>query len=179
MGRLLDRIFGPARGDNYDARGQFVDADRSAGSQGKGQAGGGASAPAPNAPAGTGWGVSGWRPGGVKVAPIWDQIGVYGDAMLNQYPARWEGQQLYNGRQGNNPGWAIPGPGMIPSWQATQNIANVPGALRMAGKPSNPAGVGPIAARQMRESVVMAQIQQSGLAAMSWAQALKVWGTGS
>lgn len=172
MAGKLRQLLGLGRGDNYDARGRQVDPDQG---HGIGNLGMGP----PCAPEDTQWGVSGWRPGGVKVAPIWDQVGVYGDAMLSQYPARWEGAQLWVGRQGNNPGWMIPGPGSIPAWQATANVVNVPGAQRMGGKPSNPAGAGPISARAMRESVVMAQIQQSGLAAMSWAEALKVWGTGS
>lgn len=188
MGRLLALL----RGDNY-TRGQLADAEVGAGVSG------GAVVPHPpkwnqdarsyvdrGAPHSVAdswppqhWGVTGWRPGGVKVVPVWDQIGVYGDAMLNQYPARWEGLQRNNGREGNMPGWVVPYRSSVPYFQVTTYPQLVPGAQRMGGKPSNPAGVGPLSSRAMRQSVLLAQVQQSGLQALSWAQALKQWGSGS
>lgn len=119
------------------------------------------------------WGPTGWRP--LQVPAPWQQIGVYGDARLNQYPARWEGAQLWNGVGSLSQYWEVRSASFVPYWQQTQQQAVVAGGQRFGGAPGTPAAAGPIASRQMRASVLNAQIAQSGLAAMSWADQLKVW----
>lgn len=117
------------------------------------------------------WGPTGWRPMPVPSVP--QQIGVYGDAILNQTPGIWPSTQLDCGVNGLRSTWVVLTASSVPYWQQAQQEVNVPGAQRMAGKPS--AGMGPIGARTLKEQVFRAQVAQSGLKAMSWAQALKGW----
>lgn len=119
----------------------------------------------------TRWGPTGWRGLDVPSAP--QQNGVYGDAILNAYPAMWSAPLLLSGREGNYPGWQVLSSSSLPYWQQTVTPENVPGVQRYAGKPGQ--ALGPLGARGLKEQVLRAQIQQSGMAAMSWAQQLKGW----
>lgn len=125
------------------------------------------------------FGRSGWAPRPAGQHPS-DQNGYYGDAILSTYPARWEGAQLFSGVGALFPGWSVavglaPGGPPFPLWQ-TQRPTNVPGAQRWGGNAGPLAPAGPIASRQMRQSVLQAQIRQSGTGIMSWAQQLAAWG---
>lgn len=114
-------------------------------------------------------GTAGWRPLSWGQAP-WEQIGAYDGSPLNQYPAHYDQPQLRQGVEGLRSNWQVPTVLPVLSWQQTQNVANVPGAQRY-GAPAG-APVGPLSAKAMRARVASAQVRQSGMASMSWAQGL-------
>lgn len=120
-----------------------------------------------------GWGPSGWRGLPTPTAP--NQIGEYGDAILSATPARWEGAQLWCGRESQFPGWQAPSGQQVPIFFQTQQRAYLPGAQRYGGNAGNLAAAGPLASRRLRQSVLKAQVQVSGLQVMSWAQQIKQW----
>lgn len=137
-----------------------------------------AGAPAPAA-AGTPGVVQGWAPGGNLTAPQY--MGTYSGAPVSQRGGYSAGVQLLCGTEGLSSSWQVPayaggpspltGPGQLGnSWAGSQVIGNTAGTQRVVGAPSG--GIGPITARTMRAQVTRAQILQSGLSAVQWAQSL-------
>jgi hypothetical protein len=120
-----------------------------------------------------GWGPVGWKP--LSVDAPWQQNAVFGERVLSQYPARWEGAFLRNGVGEIRTGWMEPYPGIIPYWQVTTYPQNVPGAQLYGGAPGQPSLAGPIASRGLKASVLAAQVKQSGLQTMSWANQIGGW----
>jgi hypothetical protein len=128
-------------------------------------------APAPALPPTPGgrYGPTGWLPMPTQgPAPL--QIGVYGDRLFNQFPARIDGVQLFQGVEGLNSTWQTPSTSARPNFQQTTYPENVPGGQRFGQTYTG--GLGPISSRQMQARVVAAQVRQSGLQAMQWAQSL-------
>jgi hypothetical protein len=121
-----------------------------------------------------GWRPSGWapRPAGQHDS---DQTGYYGDAILSTTPARWEGAQLWCGRESQYPGWQAPPGQTVPLFFQTQQRAYLPGAQRYGGNAGDLQPAGPLASRKLRQSVLEAQVAQSGLQVMGWAQQIKQW----
>lgn len=103
-------------------------------------------------------------------APL--QIGVYGEPLLNQFPAYYNQPQLHQGVEGLSSCWDTPSAGAqgLTNFQHTQSPSNVNGGQRYGGKPGGPTG--PLSARKMAARVAAAQVRQSGLAATQWAQGL-------
>lgn len=120
------------------------------------------------------WRPSGWapRPAGQHAS---DQTGYYGDAILSATPARWEGAQLRCGPESMFPGWQAPPGQAVPIFFQTQQRAYLPGAQLYGGKPGQLAAAGPLSSRKLRQSVLEAQVAQSGLQVMTWAQQIKQW----
>lgn len=128
-------------------------------------------APAPALPQVPGgrYGPTGWLPmPTMGPAPL--QIGVYGDRLFSQFPANLPGPQLFQGVEGLNSSWQTPGTSSLPNFQQTTYPENVPGGQRWGQ--SYTGGLGPISAKAMQARVVAAQVRQSGLSAMQWAQSL-------
>lgn len=119
----------------------------------------------------TRWGPVGWRAIAIPSDP--QQIGLYGEAILSQFPARWDGIQRENGVSAMYPGWTVPGPNDDPIWLRTQRPTNLPGTQRFGS--TAPYGQGPIAVRSMNRAVTQAQINQSGLASQAWAAQIAQW----
>ena len=110
--------------------------------------------------------VAGWRPLPSGAAP-WSQIGVYGDSLLNQFPAYYNQPQLHSGTEWLQSGWYTPSESVLPNFMQTQQPANVAGGQRVGAVPGAP--VGPISSRAYASRVLQAQIKQSGASALSWA----------
>lgn len=118
----------------------------------------------------SGWGDVSWRPlPTLGPAPL--QIGVYGQQLLNQFPARYEGLQLDCGVNGLRSGYFTPTVSVVPTFQQTAHPVNVPGGQRAGQTHTGP--LGPLSARKLQQAVVAAQVRQSGLQAMQWAQGLQ------
>lgn len=117
------------------------------------------------------WGPDRWRP--LNVPATWQEIGVYGAAILSQFPARVDGLQRDCVVGSFYPGWTVPGPTDVPVWLRTQYPVNIAGAQRYGS--TAPQGVGPIAARKFTRRVTAAQIAQSGLAVQSWVTQIRQW----
>lgn len=118
---------------------------------------------------------AGWAPFGYGQHPS-DQIGAYAGQLLNQYPANIPGVQLSNGRQASGVGahWYYPALTAIPngSLQQTQRPNNVTGGQRYGSRFTGP--IGPVNAKRAAAALSAAQVRQSGLAAMQWAQGLNL-----
>lgn len=121
-------------------------------------------------PTGPVWGNNeGWKPlPTMGPAPL--QIGVFAGQLLNQYPAYYTQPQLHQGVEGLRSNWFVPTRGVVPDFMATAYPQNVPGGQRMGSTYTGP--LGPISSRRMQSRVVAAQVRQSGLQAMQWAQGL-------
>jgi hypothetical protein len=119
--------------------------------------------------------VTGWAPFGYGQHAS-NQIGAFAGQLLNQYPANIPGVQLDNGRQGAGVGsrWYYPSLTAIPngSLQQTQRPNNVIGGQRYGSRYSG--GIGPVTAKRNAAALTAAQVRQSGLAAMQWAQGLNL-----
>jgi hypothetical protein len=123
------------------------------------------------------WRPTGWRGLADPPSPH-QQNGVYLDAILSQYPARWEGAQLDCAVGSTFPGWMVDSRSALPTFQQTQQKTPVAGAQLYGSRAGDIAGAGPWASRRLRQSVLEATIIQGGTSAMSWADQLKVWGAG-
>lgn len=125
----------------------------------------------PQVPTGPHGVTAGWAPGyGTPHAQ--QQIGRFAGTMLSQYPARIDGVQLHSGREWGCSSWYYPTvrPVVNGSVQQTQQPAALPGAQRYGSRVQS--AFGPISVRQMNANVAAAQVRQSGLQAMQWAQGL-------
>jgi hypothetical protein len=98
------------------------------------------------------------------------QKGVYGDSLLNEFPAKYDQPQLHQGVEGLTSNWWTPTVSPLYTFQQTQRPANVAGGQRFAGKPGGP--LGPISSRALAARVAAAQVRQSGLQATDWAQSM-------
>lgn len=118
-------------------------------------------------------GTTGWRPMPGMQNPS-SQIGAFDGTLLNQYPAYIPGVQLFNGRMGNNPLWYTPTAFALPqgstNLQTTTRPNNIVGSQRYGSQFSGP--IGPLSARKNQANVVAAQVRQSGLSAVKWAEGL-------
>lgn len=118
-------------------------------------------------------GVAGWRPMPGSQNPS-QQIGAFNGSLLNQFPARIDGVQLHSVREFGNPYWYTPTRFPLPvgstNLQTTTRPNNLPGAQRYGSQFSGP--IGPISARKNQANVVAAQVRQSGLNALRWAEGL-------
>lgn len=122
------------------------------------------------APAGQ---VQGWAGLGVQLPPSY--AGAYSGTPVSMRGGMEAGLQRQGGTEGLCAAWTVPATTMPQttlgnSWAATQRASNHPGAQRVGGAPSG--GLGPSNVRAMRGAVTAAQIRQSGLAAVQWAQSL-------
>src|ERR1700722_2109249 len=59
--------------------------------------------------------VTGWRPLGHGQA-VWEQIGVYGDAYLNQFPAYYNQPQLHSAVEWLWDAWYTPSVSVVPTF---------------------------------------------------------------
>jgi hypothetical protein len=107
-----------------------------------------------------------WRPLPSGAAP-WGQIGVWGDSLLNQFPAYYNQPQLLQGVQDLQSGWYTPTVSTLPTFDQTQRPTNVAGGQRYGANPGAP--VGPLTAKGWRKRVTQASVAQSGASALSWA----------
>ena len=102
------------------------------------------------------------------------QIGAYGGRLLNRFPANLPGVQLHSGREWLQCGTGWYYPSLVPlpngSIQQTQQLTNLPGAQRYGALFSGP--IGPITAQRNAALVTVAQIRQSGAAALQFARNL-------
>lgn len=127
--------------------------------------------------------VQGWAPGGY-ITPH-QYMGTYSGTPVTQRAAYSAGVQRLCGTEGLSSSWMVPayaagpspltGPGgrataLGNSWAGSQVLGNTAGTQRIVGSPSG--GLGPITARTMRSQITRAQILQSGLSAVQWAQSL-------
>lgn len=147
------------------------------------QVGGVAVAPIRTAQAGAhapGGLVQGWAPGGAYLLPP-QYMGGYSGSPVTQRAAYSPGVQLLCGTEGLSSSWMAPpsptghspltGPGRLGNaWAGTQHLGDTAGTQRIVGSPQG--GIGPITARTMRANITRAQVLQSGLAAVQWAQSL-------
>lgn len=117
------------------------------------------------------WRPVAWR--GIPIPSRPQQQGLWGEAILNQTVARYDGIQLENGVSALDPRWTVPGPNDVPIWLRTQRPVNLPGAQRVGS--TAPYGQGPMTVRKMRRNVTAAQIRQSGLAAQAWITQIRKW----
>jgi hypothetical protein len=120
-------------------------------------------------------GTAGWRamPGSVAYSPT-QQQGAYNGTLLNQYPAYIPGVQLHSGREWGNPHWFTPtayalGPNET-NLQTTTRPANVAGGQRYGSRFSGP--IGPLSVKKNQANLQAAQVRQSGLSMLQWAQGL-------
>lgn len=104
------------------------------------------------------WGPVAWKGLPTPLPP--NQIGVYGDWQLSQYPANIPGPQLFGGVQALRSGWVVDSRSLLPIWQQTQNPANVAGGQR--GGSIFSAGHGPIALLQERMAMLQRQAAATG-----------------
>lgn len=118
-------------------------------------------------------GTAGWRPMPGSQNPS-QQIGAFDGSLLNQYPAYIPGVQLHSGREWGNPNWYTPTALALPpgstNLQTTTSPNNIMGGQRYGSQFSGP--IGPLSARKNQANVVAAQVRQSGLSALQWAQGL-------
>lgn len=110
-----------------------------------------------------------WRPLSFGQAP-WEQIGVYGDRILTQYPAYYNEPQLKNGVSGLSSALYTPTISAVPTFQQTQGPVNLPGAGKLGQTFTGP--MGPLGVSAMKARVTQAQVRQGGSAALSWARSL-------
>lgn len=116
-------------------------------------------------------GTAGWKaiPGYVPEAY---QVGAYNGGLLSQYPANLPGVQRHCGVEFLHPGWYTPTVGFVANGGSSQTTRpnNIAGAQRNGAAFSG--SIGPINAQANAAAVVAAQVRQSGLAAMQFAQRL-------
>lgn len=98
------------------------------------------------------------------------QIGLFGDVQLSQFPARWEGAQLNCGVNGLSSRLYTPSRSTTYTFQQTQYPDQTLSAQRFGQTYTGP--VGPLNVARMEANVVAGQVRQSGLAALSWARKL-------
>lgn len=115
--------------------------------------------------------TAGWKPLPGSQGP-WQQIGAFDGQMLSQYPARVDGAQLHSGREWGCSNWYYPSISAIPNGnlQQTTRPNNVNGGQRYGSLVGAP--LGPISAKKNAARLTAAQVRQSGLQAMQWAQGL-------
>lgn len=113
--------------------------------------------------------ISGWKPF-PTLGPPPLQIGVWGDAYLNQFPAYYNQPQLHCGVEFRRTNWDTPTVSSTPTFEQTQRPTNIAGGQRYGGNAGGP--LGPISSRRLAARVAAAQVRQSGLSATQWAQGL-------
>lgn len=111
----------------------------------------------------------GWRPLPNTLAP-WQQIGVYGNAIQSNFPSNYVQPQLLQGVEGLRSAYYTPTKSGQVNFLLNQQQAYLPGYQRYGSQYSGP--LGPISSKQLQQNVVTAQIRQSGLQALQWAQGL-------
>lgn len=113
--------------------------------------------------------VRGWR--GMGVIPASDQVGAYTGTAVTMRGGNVAEVQRRQGVEGLSASWYVP-PQLATPTGALNNMVNAGliGNQRLTGGTSG--GVGPITARKMRANVTAAQVRQSGLSAVQWAQSL-------
>lgn len=120
-------------------------------------------------PAGPRGYTAGWA--GMGVLHPSDQTGRYAGTQLTQVGGYVTELQRWQGVEGTSPGWIVPPQiGAALGYSLTLHTGNAAEAQRL--RDGNNGAVGPITARMMRANVTAAQIRQSGLAAVQWAQSL-------
>lgn len=113
------------------------------------------------------WGPAVWRPFPTRGFETL-QKGAWGDRYLNQFPAYYNQPQLFTGVEAFNSRYAAP---YIRLNELRNQLgANTPGGQRWGNTFTGP--VGPLSVAQYSQWVTHAQVQQSGLSAYTWAQAL-------
>lgn len=116
--------------------------------------------------------VQGWA--GLSVQLPANYAGAYSGQPVSMRGGFGPGLQRRGGTEGLSAGWYLPpgmaGAGLGNAWSGTQRGASSPGAQLIGGAAG--AGLGPANVRTMRGNITAAQIRQSGLAAVQWAQAL-------
>lgn len=102
-----------------------------------------------------------------------------GTVLLSQFPAMVVGVQRHQGREFGNSGWYYPALTSLPNGSVTQTTKpnNVTGGQRYGSIFSGP--LGPLSSKKLAANVNAAQVRQSGLAAMEWAQGLRTPGAPS
>lgn len=126
----------------------------------------------PSNASGPQWGVvTGWAPMAGYISQP-QQIGMFAGQLLNQYPAMLPGVQRHSGREWGNSRWQTPSKTPTPNGnlQLSQTPAQLAGGQRYGSLFSGP--IGPVSARKNAAAVTRAQVQQSGLASLAWAQQL-------
>lgn len=117
--------------------------------------------------------TAGWKPAPGFQNPS-QQIGMFAGQMLNQFPALLPGPQLHSGREWGNSSYYTPyaKPAVVGNGGLTQTTRpnNVASAQRYGSIFQGP--IGPLSATKMQADVVAAQIRQSGVSMLGWAQAL-------
>lgn len=121
-------------------------------------------------PTGPGPGLTaGYRGSGVISAD--EQIGMFAGGPLTMVAGYVDEVQKRQGVESLSAGWFLPAQLTSSTGYAiTMRAGNAAEVQRIVG--GNNGGIGPITARQMRAQVTAAQIRQSGLAAIQWAQQL-------
>lgn len=120
-------------------------------------------------PTGPGGFTAGYRPVGVLAAH--EQIGAFAGGPLTMVGGYVDEVQKRQGVESLSVGWYLPATLTSSTGYAiTMRAGNPAEVQRIVG--GNNGGLGPITARQMRAQVTAAQIRQSGLAAIQWAQSL-------
>lgn len=116
--------------------------------------------------------VQGWAGLGVQLPA--NYAGAYSGQPVSMRGGFTAGLQRQCGTEGLSAGWylapGVAGAGLGNAWSGTQRGSSSPGAQLVGGAPG--AGLGPANVRTMRGNVTAAQIRQSGLAAVQWAQSL-------
>lgn len=117
-------------------------------------------------------GTTGWAPMPGAANPS-QQVGMFAGQLLTQYPTNVPGVQLKNGREGASSRWYYP----TATYAPLGNIGQTPrpgvisGGQRFGSIYSGP--MGPIQAQELKQQVAIAQVRQSGMAALDWAAALQ------
>lgn len=116
-------------------------------------------------------GTAGWAAIPGTLAP-WQQVGAFAGSRLNQFPAYIPGVQLHSGREWGNSDWYYPTRTYLPngSVQQTQQAASDPGGQRYGSTFTGP--IGPLSAKRNAAAVTAAQVRQSGMQNLAWAQGL-------
>lgn len=123
-------------------------------------------APLPTGPDGF---TRGYR--GLGVLSPDDQIGGWSGGPLTMVAGYTDEVQKRQGVESVDTGWYLPAALTSSTGYAiTMHTGNAAGVQRIIGGSNGQ--IGPITARQMRAQVTAAQIRQSGLAAVQWAQSL-------
>jgi len=113
--------------------------------------------------------AAGWR--GLPYQSPSQQIGAFAGTQLTQRAGNVLEVQRRQGVENTSAAWMVPaGRDAFVSWLATQQRAGYTGPQRSQGGSSG--GLGPITAKAMRARVTAAQVRQSGMAAVQWAQSL-------
>jgi hypothetical protein len=116
--------------------------------------------------------VRGWAGLGVQLPA--NYAGAYSGSPVSMRGGFTPGLQRRGGTECMSAGWYTPptsaGTGQGNSWQGTLRGGASAGAQLVGGSPAG--SLGPSNVRAMRQEITAAQIRQSGLAAVQWAQSL-------